>query len=203
MLSAWRIPEGTRSLTVFASELDDQALEFPRPVEREEMIGIAHDLVRDARDEGTRVLPLAGRRPIPVAIDQQHGQFDVVVLFTRPRPYLLMFEQAQKGLVMTGPIADLVNLLCELSGQRFARCAAALHDPVGQQPISQSYDRGSQNGDARERQDQPSGERTLANAARRPVVIGIDRDDFRNAPVLPRRKHERDRGANRDPRYDR
>src|SRR5262249_37471371 len=42
----------------FTSKPDDQPLEFPWPVEREEMIGIAHDLVRDARDEGTRVLPL-------------------------------------------------------------------------------------------------------------------------------------------------
>src|SRR5262249_60069138 len=120
-------------LRFFASELDDQPLEFPWPVEREEMIGIAHDLARDARDEGTRVLPLAGRRPIPVSIDEQHRQLDVVVFLTRPRPYLLMLEQAQECLVMAGPIADLVNLLCELSGQRLARCAAALHDPVGQQ----------------------------------------------------------------------
>src|SRR5262249_38869197 len=70
-------------------------------------------------------------------------------------------------------------------------------DPVGDVSIAQSHDRRAEDGHSRGRQDEPSGERALANAAPRPIVVRIDGNDPGHARIVARRQHQRDRPADR------
>src|SRR5262252_10854822 len=75
---------------------------------------------------------------------------------------------------MTQSRADFIELLCKLIGQSLGSGETAFEDPVGDVSIAQSHDRRAEDGHSRGRQDEPSGERALANAAHRPIVVRID-----------------------------
>src|SRR5262249_18867566 len=53
-------------------------------------------------------------------------------------------------------------------------------------------------GTSERREDEPGGKRALANAACWPIVVRIDGDDPRDARILTRRQHQRERSADRD-----
>src|SRR5262245_66282702 len=98
---------------------------------------------------------------------------------------------------MTRSRADFIELLCKLFGQGVGGGETAFEDPVGDVSIAQSHDRRAEDGHSRGRQDEPSGERALANAAHRPIVVRIDGNDPGHAWIVARRQHQRDRPADR------
>src|SRR5262249_48430017 len=86
---------------------------------------------------------------------------------------------------MTPSGADFIELFRKLLGQSFGRRQATFEDSVGEVSIAQSHDRRAEDWHSRGHQNEPGGERALANAARWPIAIRIDGDAAGAPSKLP------------------
>src|SRR6516225_1741942 len=192
----WGPPETSRS---WAGEADDDLLQFPWTIERQEVSAVFDRGRLHACKQAAIMLALAGSGPILVPPDEADRHLDISVDGGRRLPASGIAQQADERPVVTAPIADLIHFLEQL-GRDAARIRhTALEDGPHDNEISEPHDRFAENRDLRSGSDQPAWQRAARYSAPTGIVVGIDSHHAGNARVVPASHNQRDGGADGNP----
>src|SRR6516164_1671584 len=124
-----------------AGEVDDELVQFPRTIKRQEVPTIFDRYRLGAGKQALIMLALVGSRPILLAPDQTNRNVDVPIGRGSGLPAHGIAQQVDERSVMTAPVADFIHFLEEFGRDAVRICNAAPQNGLHDNEVSKPHDR--------------------------------------------------------------